>query len=477
MVLKDHLKKPPWLRLWHLELGALILLFSLISPYKNAQIEFIGIGNYTTIDIINVALGMVHRKLFPCETHGFVAPFRTVILQYPEILLTLNLRESFPETLWPTERFILPFNIGMDPGWPFLMYFIWTKTEVYTLGMVISFLKILHFLGILGIFALGCQFKKPLFAFFTGMVFCYSPVFTKVIYESTHYLFVPIFLIFVTLLLFWATFSPQCQKKITYALVLCVVSGILIATVMFVRSTFKFSIFPFALGIFIFGGHISRKKRVLFILVFLVSFLMVKTILQSVIWTPERVAVNLQKSHLFWHPIWSGLGEFDNPHGFGLYDRPARAYAEKVNPKVKFGSPEYEKILKNHILQTIRDHPLWLLKVQLKKIWTLGSHWFEFLPFGSRNTPALSFFFFTVSIAGSFSFMVQKKHYRQAFLIFPFFIYFAIPLVTISTSYRYNISANLGIFLLCLYTIYQVLDTRFLRKKYMNFKIRGPANV
>jgi len=65
-----------------------------------------------------------------------------------------------------------------------------------------------------------------------------------------------------------------------------------------------------------------------------------------------------------WAGIWQGFGEFaDNPAGAVLDDVYAWELAKKeLGYDVKFGSPEYDLVFKNKVINTISEHPLWWLK-------------------------------------------------------------------------------------------------------------------
>lgn len=99
-----------------------------------------------------------------------------------------------------------------------------------------------------------------------------------------------------------------------------------------------------------------------------------------------------QSRHAFWHPVFVGLGDFDQDKGYELGDRCAYRYAypflkekygyewdgrttyiehyynQKKHYFAKFESiPGYGEILKNKVLSDITEDPLWYFTILLKR--------------------------------------------------------------------------------------------------------------
>lgn len=73
--------------------------------------------------------------------------------------------------------------------------------------------------------------------------------------------------------------------------------------------------------------------------------------------------------HPFWHTIWCSLGEFPNELQFRWSDEAANNRAEFLaGHSVQIFSPEYEAILKDDVLSTLRAHPDFLARVLLQKM-------------------------------------------------------------------------------------------------------------
>ncbi len=98
--------------------------------------------------------------------------------------------------------------------------------------------------------------------------------------------------------------------------------------------------------------------------------------------------------HKVWHPIFCGLGDFDQKYGFECNDKVAYAYAvpllqEEHGMDIKYSGkyhldnyydesklyyikfdeiPEYEQIIKEKVLYHIKSDPFWYIRILLKRI-------------------------------------------------------------------------------------------------------------
>ena len=71
--------------------------------------------------------------------------------------------------------------------------------------------------------------------------------------------------------------------------------------------------------------------------------------------------------HSVWHPIYLGLGDFDNKYKIEIRDHFANEKAREFNPKLSSGSdidldPEYERTLKKMVVGMISKDPFWYLR-------------------------------------------------------------------------------------------------------------------
>ena len=94
-------------------------------------------------------------------------------------------------------------------------------------------------------------------------------------------------------------------------------------------------------------------------------------------------------SHLLWHPLWTGLGDFDEQYGFAWSDGTAIASVEaklsaeglldlsripgdpSVYQKPVWLLPEYDQFIRQEVLTTIRNDPGWYVTILAKRLWRL----------------------------------------------------------------------------------------------------------
>jgi hypothetical protein len=102
--------------------------------------------------------------------------------------------------------------------------------------------------------------------------------------------------------------------------------------------------------------------------------------------------------HHFWHPIWCGLGDFDDRHGYEWNDHAAAGYARprlqlkgvyvptafmnvpegdpreyfdpktKIYKKLPYELPYYNDIIRDKVLADIRNDPWWYLGILAKRV-------------------------------------------------------------------------------------------------------------
>lgn len=79
-------------------------------------------------------------------------------------------------------------------------------------------------------------------------------------------------------------------------------------------------------------------------------------------------AVMIMRSSL-WQGIWEGFGEFENPVGAVFSDEITYAQVrEEVGYDIKYGTPEYDAVLKEKSLRAIKEHPGWWLSILARRV-------------------------------------------------------------------------------------------------------------
>jgi hypothetical protein len=85
--------------------------------------------------------------------------------------------------------------------------------------------------------------------------------------------------------------------------------------------------------------------------------------------------------HMFWHPLWCGLGDFDKTHGYLWSDKAAKYFAMPIvearyrergqgesNERFLFWDPVYEEVLKEKVVGDIKADPLWYAGILLRRM-------------------------------------------------------------------------------------------------------------
>ncbi len=58
--------------------------------------------------------------------------------------------------------------------------------------------------------------------------------------------------------------------------------------------------------------------------------------------------------HVFWHPLYLGLGVVSNHYGIRWNDNNARAYVKRVDPTAPYLSARYESALRKRVIYIAR---------------------------------------------------------------------------------------------------------------------------
>jgi len=76
------------------------------------------------------------------------------------------------------------------------------------------------------------------------------------------------------------------------------------------------------------------------------------------------------KNHLVWHSVYASFGflSFKNPDNIEWSDASATKKAQSINPKVTYNTPEYEKVLKQEVINLIKNHRVFVIMTIFAKI-------------------------------------------------------------------------------------------------------------
>ena len=149
-----------------------------------------------------------------------------------------------------------------------------------------------------------------------------------------------------------------------WVLALFVLLGVLIGIANAVRSQSGTAALLFACGIVVFQLS-ARKSYKLALLVCLgLGLLAPKLFLGRLIARRDAYLsarcpeYNAHVSrHLLWHAVYAGMGYLQNDYGLRWEDSVCYQKVLSLAPGTEFGSPEYERILKDQVLQLAEHHP------------------------------------------------------------------------------------------------------------------------
>lgn len=202
-----------------------------------------------------------------------------------------------------------------------------------------------------------------------------------------------------TMLVMLSLYLPLLLKRrvsVHYALGLVVVSGILLGTVRQVRAEAVLPILSALLALAL-AAQFRLWTRGLLIALLIGAFWLTSKGWQSYFQFKFNQAYDVVEEvggyplamgsgyHVFWHPLYTGLGDFGDDRGFHWVDESVEA---KILPKMDEADlvydrlsgdgsiyrkpvwllPEYEETVKQEFLAEIRGHPLWYVGVLFKRL-------------------------------------------------------------------------------------------------------------
>lgn len=220
-------------------------------------------------------------------------------------------------------------------------------------------------------------------------------------------------------------------KAFYYPLILSVVSGILIGTFSEIRG--EVAIVLVAAILTYVMSKLNYKNKIILIVLVIVSFSSSKKFIHNYFdykFQESYALVENNKghvydggrilSHKFWHPVYCGLGDFDEEKGYEWNDKVAYVYAipfleKKLGRKVKYTNnfyldeyydedeiyyikfdelAEYDQVLKDKVLSDIQSDPLWYVEIFFKRILRILSETLPFHQIGWLALPFVAFLFY-----------------------------------------------------------------------------------
>ncbi len=175
-----------------------------------------------------------------------------------------------------------------------------------------------------------------------------------------------------------------------------------------------------------------------------------------------------QKRHLFWQPIWAGLGDFDGKYGYLNWDRTVDAYVHPVlaaqpdrEPGVHLRYKKaYTAILLDTILTDVFRDPLWYASIIAKRLYrvlmentsprlAVGAQWFD--------APGLRLLLAPFGILVLVCHLGRREWSMPRLLMFPFAIGGVAVAVTSVNGYHYFALVHLFLYALLVAWILEAL--------------------
>src|ERR1051326_8285098 len=186
------------------EFVLLVLLFIAFNPYRGKPLDTISVSHGMASYGIDLALGMVHRGLFPCHSIRGYKNIDTYVHEHRDEILNQDLRVLFPKELWPNFLQRHKWFVASDLGIVFLIVFLWKITGLYTLGVIVTFFQWVHVLASICWFTMASTLKRPLFSFLTTAVFLWSPSMIKIAMGFSYYFPEPTLTVIAITLVFFS---------------------------------------------------------------------------------------------------------------------------------------------------------------------------------------------------------------------------------------------------------------------------------
>jgi len=430
---------------WLIEFIFLLTCLCLFPPHKQIPFPKINISKiFLAQPGVNLALGRLKRGGVPYFSTEFIDLSTQAYVSNPMKFPFIDLHAGFQDHLWPDRMEIVYFFKGIDLGETYAISTLWNLTKNYSINTIIFGYRLLHFLGVFLMFFLVLMFQKKWLALALSLLFAYSHFLLESVFTFGFSLWVPSFLLLILGFVLLSLFLMEKHKPFWSSILAIMMGGLLLGIGSFFRSTVFYSMIPISIFLLL-NGFLGKKYSILILFfVFALTGLITKHLIYQAVYTPDRVQVLGIKGHVFWHSIWGGLGEVENPYGFVWQDSAIKKYVESVDAKIQFATPEYENILKGHVLKTFKEHPTWFVGLFFYRLNSISKRWSIILPWGNHIPPWMSKGLFFLSIL---CFPVWIFFHHQEFsslFVGTFMFFYTVPLVVYSNLDHYNLSAYLG---------------------------------
>jgi len=121
--------------------------------------------------------------------------------------------------------------------------------------------------------------------------------------------------------------------------------------------------------------HITIQSKVLMVAALMLGLMVPKLHLHFLLSNRDAyLRQNVQgyesvtAKHRFWHTVYIGFGFLDNPHGIKYRDEIAIQKVQEILPGARYLSKEYEDVLKNEVIQLLKEHPHFISRTVAAKM-------------------------------------------------------------------------------------------------------------
>lgn len=153
------------------------------------------------------------------------------------------------------------------------------------------------------------------------------------------------------------------------------VIGVLIETGNLVRSHAGTAALIFVCLILFFQASAGKRQKVALLLCLIAGMLVPRLVISRAIGQSDTLLSSRDpgfkassREHVLWHSVYSGLGFLQNDYGFKWDDAATYEKAQSVMPGVRFGSPQYEQILKREVIRAVWHHPWFIFETLSAKL-------------------------------------------------------------------------------------------------------------
>lgn len=247
--------------------------------------------------------------------------------------------------------------------------------------------------------------KMAVYGFLLILLINLTPFFIYEVYYNENIFALPASAFFIVLGLNFHLISNK-MNNIYISLLSIIISAVIIGFFSEIRNEVSMVLISLILISILARNHKILTRIILPILIF-IAYTQTRNVIQNYFdnkFEQSKELVAKHKGHVYngnridghklWHPVFCGLGDFDDKYGYEWSDKVAYEYAvpilnEKYNLNINYSGkyhtdnyydedslyyvkfdeiPEYEQVVKEKVITDISSDPFWYFKILLKRI-------------------------------------------------------------------------------------------------------------